>query len=495
MNESTTIDETSSGWSAMNKRVLVQFALFLTAWFVLYFSTLISMVEVWGSSETYKHCFFIVPVVLYLFYERKDEFAHINLQPNYWVLAALLIVQVINMFSELLGINLFAHTSAYLSLVLIVWLCFGNQFVYRFAFPLFFLAFTIPFGDELVPALQDITAYLTVEMLQLVGIPIYREGLYLYVPNGTFLVAEACAGIRFLIASFALGTLFAYLNYKTRWKIAAFVVASLIVPIIANGIRAFGIVVIGYLSDMEHATGADHLVYGWFFFAFVLLVLFGIGQIGRENTQIKKIDVERSGIITPMPIKNFVLSVVVFSAIGIYTATFLHSTPPTHTASLTETYNSSAAYTPMDLDWNPSMTMPHEEWSGLYESNSGKTPIYLAKYYFDDDEYEMVSGLSRYYNIDVYTRKTIDRETTAKGNVNLIDLVDVRGKNISLVYWFEVDDKRTASAIPTKVNQALSKLAGNYGAGTFIAVQVDSELPTRGAKIAAMEAAIEGLDY
>jgi exosortase A len=480
---------------SQHKRIVLQFGVFLAAWFVLYFSTLVGMVEVWGSSETYKHCFFIVPVVLYLFYERRSEFAHTHLQPNYWVLIALFAVQVLNMFSELLGINLFTHASAYLSLVLIVWLCFGSQFVYRFAFPLFFLAFTIPFGDELVPALQDITAYLTVEMLQIVGIPIYREGLYLYVPNGTFLVAEACAGIRFLIASFALGTLFAYLNYKTRWKIVAFVFASLIVPIIANGIRAFGIVVIGYLTDMEHATGADHLVYGWFFFAFVLLLLFGIGQIGRENTQSEKIEGAPTGTVKVMPVKNVLMSVLVIATAGLYTAVYIHSTPPVISAGLTNTLNANAAFTPQELAWQPDMTNPHEEWSGVYEANNNKTPMYVAKYYFDNDEHEMVSGLSRYYNIDNFTRKTIDREMTSKGQVNLIELVDIRGTNVTLVYWFEVDGKRTASAIPTKVNQTISKLAGNHGAGVFVAVQVNSELPSREAKINAMEAAIEGFQY
>jgi hypothetical protein len=121
--------------------------------------------------------------------------------------------------------------------------------------------------------------------------------------------------------------------------------------------------------------------------------------------------------------------------------------------------------------------------------------MYVAKYYFDNDEHEMVSGLSRYYNIDNFTRKTIDREMTQKGQVNLIELVDIRGNNVTLVYWFEVDGKRTASSISTKVNQTISKLAGNHGAGVFVAVQVNSELPSREAKIKAMEAAIEGFQY
>lgn len=477
------------------KLIVMHFAIFLSAWAILYFNTILSMIDVWGSSETYKHCFFIVPVVLYLFYERRVEFAYVNFAPNYWIIPALFLVQLTNMLSELLGINLFTHASAYLSLVLVVWLCLGNQFVYRFAFPLFFLGFTIPFGDVLVPTLQDVTAYLTVEMLQLVGIPIYREGLYLYVPNGTFLVAEACAGIRFLIASVALGTLFAYLNYKTRWKIVAFVFASLIVPILANGVRAFGIVVIGYLSDMEHATGADHLVYGWFFFAFVLLLLFGIGQFGRENTVTTISEDATLGKIEPMSNIKLSISLFVFVFIGLYNAAFVNVSPSSSGPAMLNSLNKEYALSERQLSWKPSLIRPHEEWSGTYQNEKVMTPIYIAKYYYDNNEHELVSGLSRYYNIEQFTRKAIREESSSKGNVNIIELVDIRGNNVTLVYWFVVDGKRTAGAIPTKMNQTLSKLSGQYGAGAFIAVQVDSELPSPKAKVEAMETAIKGLVY
>jgi EpsI family protein len=57
---------------------------------------------------------------------------------------------------------------------------------------------------------------------------------------------------------------------------------SVVVPIIANGMRAYMIVMIAHLSDMKLALGVDHLIYGWVFFGIVMLLLFWIGSYWRD---------------------------------------------------------------------------------------------------------------------------------------------------------------------------------------------------------------------
>ena len=96
-------------------------------------------------------------------------------------------------------------------------------------------------------------------------------------------MVEACSGLRYLIASFTLGTLYAYLTYRSLARRLVFIALSLIVPIVANGIRAYLIVMTGHLSDMQLAVGVDHLIYGWVFFGFVMLLLFWIGSFWRED--------------------------------------------------------------------------------------------------------------------------------------------------------------------------------------------------------------------
>jgi hypothetical protein len=46
------------------------------------------------------------------------------------------------------------------------------------------------------------------------GHPGLPRGLQFVIPSGSWSVIEACSGVRYLIASFMVGALFAYLNYQ-----------------------------------------------------------------------------------------------------------------------------------------------------------------------------------------------------------------------------------------------------------------------------------------
>ena len=113
--------------------------------------------------------------------------------------------------------------------------------------------------------------------------PIFREGNFLTIPSGTWSIVEACSGLRYLIASFMVGSLFAYLSYRSPIRRAAFVAASLAVPIVANWVRAYMIIMLGHLTSNRLAVGADHLIYGWVFFGVVMVLLFWIGAKWRED--------------------------------------------------------------------------------------------------------------------------------------------------------------------------------------------------------------------
>lgn len=439
--------------------------LFFVIWILIYASSLSSMVTVWMSSETFKHCFIIIPVCLYLLYERRDELDEIEYKPVYWILAPLFLVQIMHLFGLLLGVNLIGHVSAYLSFVLIVWLILGNEFVRRFRFLLLYLAFIVPIGEELVPWLQDVTAYMSVEFLNWSGIPVYRDGLYLYIPNGTFLVAEACAGIRFLIAAIALGTLYAYMNFQTKWKFYGFIVLSIIVPIVANSIRAYGIIVIGYLTDMEHATGADHLVYGWFFFAFVLVLLFLIGERGKEKVDYRESSSKKELTFNISPM-FFSVAIVLTLLPLLYAKAFIFKEYSNDGLAKLNLSESSWVSVPSEHDWAPIMFNAHKEWHGRFED----IPVYIAKYAYDNADNELVSGLNRTYNIETYTRNDIKIEQTAKGPIAILDLVNVQGRRIQVAYWYEVDGVRSVSNLKTKINQMKSKLAGDGGKGFLVAI-------------------------
>ena len=141
----------------------------------------------------------------------------------------------------------------------------------------------MPFGEFLTPGLQDITTFFIRHGLEILGVPAYIDGYVIEIPQGTFFVAEACAGLRFLIASIAFGCLYALLMYRSPLRRGVFILVSILVPIIANGFRAIGIVYLGYILGSAEAAAADHILYGWIFFSLVILLLIALGLPFRED--------------------------------------------------------------------------------------------------------------------------------------------------------------------------------------------------------------------
>ena len=257
---------------------LFSLVLLLACLFALTADTVRSMVTVWQAATTYHHCFLVLPIGIFLIWRKRGELK--SLPPEHTALAYLPLIGFA--FLWLIGraghIQLFEHLALVGMAVSIVIALLGWRIARLIAFPLGFLVFLVPFGDGLVPPLQQFTATFAVSLLRLIDIPVFHDGIMIETPSGLFEVAEACAGIRFLIANIMIGALFAYLALRRPWKWLLFLSLAIIIPIIANGFRAFGIILIAYLTNNEYAAGVDHLVYGWGFFAVVMLVFLAIGQ-------------------------------------------------------------------------------------------------------------------------------------------------------------------------------------------------------------------------
>ncbi|WP_372739342.1 exosortase A [Neptunomonas sp.] len=260
--------------------VVVIYLLLYTA---LFYETLGSMVSIWMRSETFTHAFLILPISIWLVWEKRQHLQYEQPKPSWLGMIALTGCGFVWLFGYLvdaLVVQQFAWVAAFISGV---WAILGNRVAWAIAFPLAFLLFMIPFGEDLVPAMMEFTADFTVAMVRLTGIPVYREGLFFSLPSGNWSVVEACSGIRYLIASLTLGCLYSYLTYTSLKKRLIFIAFSIIVPIIANGLRAYIIVMLGHVSDMTVATGVDHLVYGWAFFGVVIFIMIIIGSRFRDE--------------------------------------------------------------------------------------------------------------------------------------------------------------------------------------------------------------------
>ncbi len=243
-------------------------------------------VQVWDESTAYNHCFLILPISAYLIWERRSALAASAPQPNAWLLLAMIPAGLAWLFAAeaqvLEGRQLAAMTLFQIFIVGLLGLR-----VWRIsAFAILYLYFLVPSGAFLTGPMQEFAARFAVKGVEFLGIPVYSNGLDIEVPGARFTVAEACAGLRFLIASVALGTLYGYTMYRSWQRRAAFIIVSIIVPIIANGMRVMGIVVYGYILGNAEAAIADHLIYGWVFFSIVSIILILLGLPFRQDVPI-----------------------------------------------------------------------------------------------------------------------------------------------------------------------------------------------------------------
>ncbi len=234
------------------------------------------MATIWWTSSTYEHCLVIVPIIGWLVAQRRPALA--ELTPLGWPLALAWVAIGASswLLGEAAGVAVARHLGLVLMLQGLVAAILGRGAIAALLFPLAYAIFLVPAGDGLVPPLQTITAGMCMALLHLIHVPATLDGVFITTPGGWFKVAEACSGAKFLIAMIALGVLVAHLGFRSWWRRAAFLVVCVVVPILANGARAFGTIWVAQFRGAKAADGFDHVVYGWFFFAAVIAVVMAL---------------------------------------------------------------------------------------------------------------------------------------------------------------------------------------------------------------------------
>lgn len=236
------------------------------------------MVEHWNAVADYSHGFLIAPLALYFAWERQPKLRRARIEPSWWGLVPLAL-STLTLVVGRLGVELMnMRVSFVLALMGIVLLLLGRQVFRILAFPLGFLFLMIPLPQSLLNPiafpLQLVAADWAVQTLYYLNIPALREGNIIHLPNTTLFVAEACSGLRSLMALITLGVVFAYF-FRKSWSERIIIVLSAIpIAIVVNAVRVMITGILTYRFGEKAAEGAIHEFQGMTTFsaAFVLLL-------------------------------------------------------------------------------------------------------------------------------------------------------------------------------------------------------------------------------
>lgn len=350
--------------------------------------TLFLMVDTWYKSRTYSHCFLIVPVFLYLVWACRERVMGLQPVPSYWglpLLGGLAFIWVVGNLGEVRVVQEFAVVAI---LIAVVWTLLGTVMVRVLIFPLLFLFFAVPFGTGLIRPLQNFTARFVIRALNISNVPAVLENHTISLPTSVWQVVEACSGIRFLLSAVVLGAVFSFLMYRSPWRRLIFMCASVVAPIAGNGLRAYGIVMLAYLTNNKVAVGVDHIVYGGLFAVMIEVVLMVIGLRWREQSgpvgQIASdhpdvTTVETKEVRSPGKDAAFVaVAAAALIVIAPLLATHLWNRASATTAwpdppvTVNEPWQVTEA---SDLSWAPEWHSPDREFSRSYEYKTNRVDL------------------------------------------------------------------------------------------------------------------------
>ena len=247
----------------------------------VYYPILSKLVLQWSTDDDVSHGFFVPLVAGYIVWQRREKLLDIEWKPAWWGIA-LLVWAGLQAYLGMLGAELFLQRTAFLfSLLGMLLVLGGTGLVRELAFPLLLLPFMIPLPtvvyNQITFPLQIFASTVAEKSLDVLSIPVLRDGNILELASQKLDVAEACSGIRSLLSLSFLSLVYAYFFDRKVWMRWVLLIATVPIAIIANSAR---VTLTGVFSEINPALaeGFFHEAEGWVIFVVALVILVAVHQ-------------------------------------------------------------------------------------------------------------------------------------------------------------------------------------------------------------------------
>jgi exosortase A len=430
----------------------------------IFHATFAGMLSIWELSN-YRHCLLVFPVALYILWDRRAMLAAAPIAPSWAGLGWAVAVALLWRLGRATGVQLVEHAAAIAAIPALVLAVLGTRCFRAAAFPVLFLFAAVPFGDELIPLLMDVTADISVWLLQASGMPANRAGVFVSVPAGEFEIADVCAGLNYLLAGVTVALLLSYWLFRTARARAVFVALAAVGFVVGNGVRAFIVMTVASATQMRYFTGKDHVIFGVIFFMalFGLMIWLGSKYAHAPADPVLTAPPPFDSAARTRSIVAGVLAAAILASAPVSYAIQSDAAPLEAGALVLPSIAGCAGPDSWSADWSPRLHAPDAEVRGTYRCNGVTLHLFAAEYAGHVQGREIASS----DNVLVPTRwwwsgARSDREVRMSHDkrlrINEVQMTETSGSLLAW-YWYSVNGTSARSSFDVKVQELLATLA------------------------------------
>jgi exosortase A len=267
----------------MNNKGIIYICLLIVLIISSFYPIIKYLVYFWLESDDFSHGFLILPIALYIVWLKKEDLDEIDNRYQRLGLCIVTISLLIYLVSHFAGVKTIEALClpAFVSGAVIY--LFGHKFFFKLLFPIAYLIFMIPIPAQIYTALtlplQLLVSKISVDLSQLVYLPIYREGNVIHLPDATLQVVTACSGLRSLVSLLALTVVFGYFSFQSCVKRGLLLLTCIPVAIIVNVVRVVTIITGIFYFKKNLSYGTGHIVLGMVVFVLALLMVYATQKL------------------------------------------------------------------------------------------------------------------------------------------------------------------------------------------------------------------------
>lgn len=443
---------------------------------LVYWSSFSRMVQMWTLTD-YQYGWLVYPIAVYVLWRKRAALASAPARASWSGVTMLVACVFAWILAREVGVQVVEFASLSLLPLAVFWSVAGTQALRITVFPLALLLAAVPTGEFLVVYLQEITSDISSALLTFVGVPVFREGVFLTLPGGSFEVAEVCGGLRYLLAALMASLAYAYLSYTGFAKRVMFVALVSVTMVVTNGVRAFLVMCVASGTEMQVFAGKDHVWFGMFLFAAVFAGLIYVGDHFADRYSRP----ESVSLAGPEEHSyGTIVAALVFLAAGpgLLYLQERQPAPVPFTTDLPELVGCEKTAA-RDRDWSPVFRDADHLQRASYDCGSHRASIFLASYGRQEQGKELISSENRVWPHE--WRRYVDEAAISLGpeseNVRQVQVGAPVGP-MMIWYWYQVGDSVLASDLAVKLSTAGHSLRLQPVETSVVAVQVEAHEAT-----------------